>query len=165
MIPLLASFIGVISAVSGNIGLITSAGTIRALNSGHMPPLGRNDWPWDLLKNKEFVKSNFAAVLMALYTAFLVGAVGAILGVVYPDSLGEANLAVFALVLALCQFLAGCMAGLIGNTIPLYFHRDDVDPCTVAGPGETALQDSVGTVLLFVLGAGLLSVHSAASAA
>jgi len=160
VVPLLSSFIAVISAVSGNIGLICSASTIRALQAGFITPLSRNDWPWDLLRNKEFVKSNVAAVFMAIYTAVLVGCVGAILGVVFKDALGGASLPVFAFVLVLCQFLAGCMAGLIGNTIPLYFHRDGVDPCTVAGPGETALQDSVGTVLLFALGGTLLAATS-----
>merc|ERR1719487_1342172 len=69
VIPLLTSFIGIISAVSGNIGLIASAATIRALQAGHMKPLGRNDWPWALLFNKEWVKSYLSTLVMALYTA------------------------------------------------------------------------------------------------
>ena len=122
---LLASFMPVISAVSGNVGLQAAAITVRAVDTKN--PGGHNLW-------KAVRKEAFTSILMALCCGLVLGTVGAIWAKHIP----------FGIVIGgalLCSMLT---AGIMGTIIPIFSKRFGFDPATTAGPFETAFQDIVG---------------------
>ena len=97
-----------------------------------------------------------SSAFMSAFTAGLTGLVAFTMAKVWPDKVGAVGAVSFAAVVAFAQMCSGLCAGLLGSTLPLYFAREGIDPATACGPGETALQDSIGTTLLFALARGLL---------
>ena len=93
---------------------------------------------------------------MAAITAVLTFSCGIALAYAYPSNVGDASPAVFAAVVGLSQLVSSVFAGFIGCSLPMYFSRDGIDPANCTGPGETAFQDSVGTLLLVFLSSALL---------
>lgn len=122
---LLASFMPVISAVSGNVGLQAAAIVVRGLDTGHVT-LGR----WRAQVSKELATT----LLMALVCGAVLGTVGAIWSGHPP----------FGLVIGVAMTCSMLTAGLMGTVIPMLSKRAGFDPATTAGPFETAFQDVVG---------------------
>lgn len=122
---LLTSFMPVISAISGNVGLQAGAITVRAVDSGasHKCSL------WSSL-GKEAV----TALLMALVCGVVLGVVGAVWSKHLP----------FGVVIGGALTCSMLTAGLMGTMIPMFSKRLGFDPATTAGPFETAFQDVVG---------------------
>lgn len=122
---LLASFMPVISAISGNVGLQAAAITVRAVDTrlpgGH--DLGK-------AVRKELLTSFF----MAVACAFILGIIGAFWAKHIP----------FGLVIGGALLCSMITAGTMGTIIPIFSKRLGFDPATTAGPFETALQDIVG---------------------
>lgn len=122
---LLASFMPVISAIAGNVGLQAAAITVRALDTGQMS-LRRS--------GAALVKESSVTLLMAIVCAVVLGGIGVIwsrhlmFGVVIAIALG-------------CSMLTAC---LMGTLIPMVSKRLGFDPATTAGPFETAFQDIIG---------------------
>ncbi len=129
---LLASFMPVISAVSGNVGLQAAAIVVRGLDTGHVS------------------LSNWAnAVRRELMTALTIALVaGLLLSVVAMVWSGQVP---FGLVVGASMTCAIVTAGLMGTLIPMLSKRAGFDPATTAGPFETAFQDVIGfTVFLWM---------------
>jgi magnesium transporter len=129
---LLASFMPVISAVSGNVGLQAAAIVVRGLDTGHVS-LG--NWA--------------SAVRRELQTALTIALVaGALLSVV---AIAWSRRVPFGLVVGASMTCAIVTAGLMGTVIPMLSKRAGFDPATTAGPFETAFQDVIGfTVFLWM---------------
>jgi magnesium transporter len=134
---LLASFMPVISAVSGKVGLQAAAIVVRGLDTGHVSLRA-----WGRHVSKELATS----FLMALACGLLLGAVGAAwsrrlsFGVVIGGAL-------------LCSMVT---AGFMGSIIPMLSKRLGFDPATTAGPFETVFQDVVGFAVFLWLASHLL---------
>lgn len=122
---LLASFMPVISAISGNVGLQAAAITVRAVDSGTSNR--KNLWP-------SLKKEGATALLMAIVCGFVLGIVGAIWSKHLP----------FGIVIGGALTCSMLTAGLMGTMIPMFSKRLGFDPATTAGPFETAFQDVVG---------------------
>jgi magnesium transporter len=122
---LLASFMPVISAVSGNVGLQAAAIVVRGLDTGHVR-LQR----WGAQLRKELA----TALLMAVTCGIVLGTVGAIWSRHWP----------FGVVIGGALICSMLTAGLMGTVIPMLSRRLGFDPATTAGPFETAFQDVVG---------------------
>lgn len=122
---LLASFMPVISAISGNVGLQAAAITVRAVDS--KAPGGHN-----LLKSVR--KELFTSLFMALVCGFVLGIVGAIWAKHIP----------FGLVIGGALLCSMITAGFMGTIIPIVSKRLGFDPATTAAPFETAFQDIIG---------------------
>lgn len=122
---LLASFMPVISAVSGNVGLQAAAIIVRGLDTGHVS------------------LSNWAnAVRRELMTALTIAAVaGGSLSVV---AMIWSQRIPFGLVVGASMTCAIVTAGLMGTVIPMLSKKAGFDPATTAGPFETAFQDVIG---------------------
>ncbi len=122
---LLASFMPVISAISGNVGLQAAAITVRAL---------------DITKSKRksltasLFKEAATALLMALACGLVLGTIGAIWSRHLP----------FGIVIGVALTCSMLTAGLMGTIIPVLSKRLGFDPATTAGPFETAFQDVIG---------------------
>jgi magnesium transporter len=136
---LLASFMPIISAISGNTGLQSAAIIIRGLSSGQVQLSG---WKH--------------AVARQMGTTFILGAACAlVLGTIAGI---WAKHFVFGLVVFLGMFMAVNIAGIVGTVVPLLSKRAGFDPALTAGPFETAFQDVVGISIFLSLASALLRV-------
>lgn len=122
---LLASFMPVVSAVSGNVGLQAAAITVRALDS---ETAIRKSIAGSIFK--EFSTS----LLMAMVCGVILGTIGAVWARRLP----------FGIVIGGALTCSMVTAGFMGTCIPVLSKRLGFDPATTAGPFETAFQDIVG---------------------
>jgi magnesium transporter len=129
---LLASFMPVISAVSGNVGLQAAAIVVRGLDTGHVSLEN-----WTNAVRREFL----AAVSIAL----VAGTALALIAVAWSRHLP------FGVVVGSAMVCAIVVASAMGTVIPMVSKRLGFDPATTAGPFETAFQDVIGfTVFLWL---------------
>ena len=129
---LLASFMPVISAVSGNVGLQAAAIVVRGLDTGHV---SLENWGHAVRRE----------LIAALSIAAVAGAVLAVVAIVWSRHLP------FGIVVGAAMTCAIVAAGLMGTIIPMLSKRLGFDPATTAGPFETAFQDVIGfTVFLWM---------------
>ena len=134
---LLASFMPIISAISGNTGLQSAAIIIRGLSAGLVQ---LSHWQH--------------AVLRQLISSMIIGgACGLVLGVI--GALWAGNW-VFGLVISLGMFIAVNVAGVVGTVVPMTSKRLGFDPALTAGPFETAFQDVIGISIFLSLATALL---------
>jgi magnesium transporter len=134
---LLASFMPVIQAISGNTGLQSVTMVVRGLATGHVQ-LQR--W-WEPLWRQVQTTSIIGAVCGAL-----IGAVGAVWH----------GTTVFGIVVGVSMFVSVNLSGLAGTGIPMLSKRLGFDPALTAGPFETALQDVIGVTIFLSLATALL---------
>ncbi len=134
---LLASFMPIISALSGNTGLQAAAVIVRGLATGHVQI---NRW-----------KDLIARQLQT--TIILGGACGIILG--FIGGVWHGTVA-FGVIVGMSMFLSINISGVIGSATPLLSKRLGFDPAITVGPFETAFQDVIGiTVFLSIATAAL----------
>jgi magnesium transporter len=133
---LLASFMPVIQAISGNTGLQSVTMVVRGLATGQVQ-LKR--W-WEPLRRQAQTSSILGAVC-----ALVVGTVGLLW-----------HSAVFALVVAVSMFISVNLSGMAGTVIPMLSKRMGFDPALTAGPFETAFQDVLGVTIFLSLATALL---------
>ena len=138
---LLASFMPVISAVSGNVGLQAAAITVRGLDTGQAG-FAR--------ASKSLLKEAATALLMACVCALFLG----IIGIVWSKDF------LFGAVIGGALACSMLTAGLMGTIIPLVSNKLGFDPAATAGPFETAFQDIIGFgVFLFLATILLRNMH------
>jgi magnesium transporter len=134
---LLASFMPIISAISGNTGLQSAAIIIRGLSTGHVQLA---HW------RHAVIRQLTTTMLLGGACAFVLGTIGAV---------WDHHLA-FGLTVFLGMFLAVNIAGVVGTIVPLLSKRAGFDPALTAGPFETAFQDVVGISIFLSLASVLL---------
>jgi magnesium transporter len=122
---LLASFMPVISAISGNVGLQSAAIVVRGLDTGHVTT---RNW------GRHVARELMSALLLALACGVVLGVIGAI----WSQHLG------FGLIIGGALICSMLTAGLMGSVIPVVSKRLGFDPAATAGPFETAFQDVIG---------------------
>ncbi len=135
---LLASFMPIISAISGNTGLQSAAIIIRGLSSGQVTLGG-----W-----------RHALGRQAATTLILGGVCALTLGVI--AGVWDQHW-IFGFVVFLGMFISVNIAGVIGTCIPLLSKRAGFDPALTAGPFETAFQDVIGISIFLSLASALLN--------
>src|SRR6266403_1879488 len=133
---LLASFMPVIQAISGNTGLQSVTVVVRGLATGQVQ-LSR--W-WEPLRRQAQTSSILGAVC-----ALVVGVVGWLW-----------HSPAFALVVAVSMFISVNLSGTAGTVIPMLSKRLGFDPALTAGPFETAFQDVLGVTIFLSLATLLL---------
>jgi magnesium transporter len=134
---LLASFMPVISAVSGNVGLQAAAIVVRGLDTGHV---SLQHWGGQVRKE---LASSF---MLSLACGLVLGLVG----VMWSQHAG------FGVVIGAAMTCSMLTAGLMGTVIPLLSKRLGFDPAATAGPFETAFQDVIGFAVFLWLASVLL---------
>ena len=139
---MMASFLPILSSMSGNMGLQASTTTLRALSTGH-------------------ASTDSASVLGILLKEFFASLVVASVSgcAVWLIAWSWADSFRFGIVTGLGIFLNSCVAGIMGSMGPLVFRSLKIDPALSAGPFETALQDLIGTSIYFALASWILSVN------
>jgi magnesium transporter len=134
---LLASFMPVIQAISGNTGLQSVTMVVRGLATGHVQ-LAR--W-WEPL-------------LRQMQTSSIIGAVcGVVVGIIGAVWHGTVT---FGFVVAFSMFVSVNLSGVAGTLIPMISKHFGFDPALTAGPFETALQDVAGVTIFLTLATALL---------
>jgi magnesium transporter len=134
---LLASFMPIISAISGNTGLQSAAIIVRAMSTGHVT-LDR--W-WHPISRQ-------------MQTTLIIGgACGLVIGVVGAVWQGVWQ---FGFVVGIAMFVSVNLSGLVGTTVPMISKRLGFDPALTAGPFETAFQDVVGISIFLSLATMML---------
>jgi magnesium transporter len=133
---LLASFMPVIQAISGNTGLQSVTMVVRGLATGQVQ-LAR--W-WEPLRRQIQTSSILGGVC-----GILVG----IIGLVWHSP-------AFGLVVAVSMFISVNLSGVAGTGIPMLSKRLGFDPALTAGPFETAFQDVLGITIFLSLATALL---------
>lgn len=135
---LLASFMPIISAISGNTGLQSAAIIVRGLATGHV---NLKQWWVPLLRQIQ------TTLIIGSVCAFVIGIVG---------SLWDGNW-VFGVVVGLSMFVSINISGIVGTSTPMISKRLGFDPALTAGPFETAFQDVVGIAIFLSIATSLLS--------
>jgi len=135
---LLASFMPVISAVSGNVGLQAAAIVVRGLDTGHVQA---SKWKRQLAKE---LRTSF---LMAIGSGLVLGTVGALWSRHLP----------FGLVIGGALTCSMMTAAFMGTVIPIASKRLGFDPAATAGPFETAFQDVIGFAVFLWLASLLVN--------
>jgi len=134
---LLASFMPIISAISGNTGLQSATIIVRGLSTGHVR---LSDWR--------------RALARQVTTTLILGAAcGAVLGLIAAVWSGKWA---FGMVVAIGMFVSVNIAGVVGTIVPLISKRLGYDPALTAGPFETAFQDVVGISIFLGLATSLM---------
>jgi len=133
---LLASFMPVIQAISGNTGLQSVTMVVRGLATGQVR-LSR--W-WEPLWRQIQTSAILGAVC-----AVVVGLIGLMW-----------HSAIFGLVVATSMFVSVNLSGCAGTAIPMLSKRMGFDPALTAGPFETAFQDVLGVTIFLSLATALL---------
>ncbi len=133
---LLASFMPVIQAISGNTGLQSVTMVVRGLATGHVQ-LTR--W-WEPLRRQIQTSSILGGVC---------GLVVGLIGYLWHSP-------AFGLVVAVSMFISVNLSGVAGTTIPMLSKRLGFDPALTAGPFETAFQDVLGVTIFLSLATALL---------
>jgi magnesium transporter len=135
---LLASFMPIISAISGNTGLQSAALIVRGLATGHVD-ISRW-WP---------------PVWRQLQTTMIIGGVcGAVIGTIGGLWHGGS---LFGVVVGVSMFISINVSGAIGTMTPLLSKRLGFDPAITAGPFETAFQDVLGITIFLTISTLLLN--------
>ena len=127
--PLLIAFMPVISAISGNIGLQSSAINARALALGLINP---SEWRGAISHELK------AGLILALVCGLLVGFVSA--NFPDPSHCQRSPDFFFGSAVGFSMFCSMLVASLNGAVAPLIFVRLGYDPTALAGPLETAFQ-------------------------
>jgi len=133
---LLASFMPVIQAISGNTGLQSVTMVVRGLATGQVRV---GQW-WEPLRRQVQTSSILGGIC-----ALTVGIVGWLW-----------HSAAFACVVALSMFISVNLSGFAGTTIPMLSKSLGFDPAITAGPFETAFQDVLGVTIFLSLATALL---------
>ncbi len=137
---LLAAFMPIISAISGNTGLQSAAIVVRGLDTGNMM---LNRW-WEPLNRQ-------------IRTTLIIGtAIGIAVGFM-GYLLSDENKMRFGLSVAVSMFISINIAGVIGTISPMISKRLGFDPALTSGPFETAFQDVIGITVFLTVSTYLLS--------
>lgn len=134
---LLAAFMPIISALSGNTGLQSAAMVVRGIATGHVD-----------------VKRWWNPVGRQLQTTMIIGTVcAALLGIVGGFWHGRPA---FGFVVGMSMFLSINISGFVGTVTPMISKSLGFDPAITAGPFETAFQDIVGITIFLSIATLLL---------
>lgn len=134
---LLAAFMPIISALSGNTGLQSAAIIVRGLATGHVQ---LSQW--------------WRPVVRQLQTTLIIGSIcGSVLGVIGGFWMGNP---VFGFVVGLSMLISINISGFIGTVSPMLSKRLGFDPAITAGPFETAFQDVIGITIFLSIATMLL---------
>lgn len=136
---MLAAFIPVITAMSGNSGLQSSMVAVRSM------ALGISD-------DRNIGRMLLRQIPIALSVALVCGVVAFGAGAILLDEAG------YGLIVGLGMFGAILSGTLVGSLIPVVFRRVGLDEALASGPFVTTMNDVVSLLIYFAIAAALLGV-------
>ncbi len=145
-LPLLAAYITLLAASSGNVGTQSAGILIRAVST---PEFDRKRMY--RIFGMEVAVGIGLALTLAVVAALLVLVRGA-----DPQSLGGTSLPVVAAILGSAMFAALITSNTLGAAIPLIMRALKVDPAVTAGPFITTAADIFTVLIYFNIAAALI---------
>ncbi len=136
----LASFIPLVGATGGNVGIQSSSLVVQTLASKSV----FDDTPW-----QRFIKG----LLIALVNGLVVGVF--VFGVVYFIYGFDA---IFGVTVGLALFCVVLLASFMGTVTPLALNRFGVNPAIASGPFITTANDLIGLAVYFLVAMMLLEL-------
>jgi magnesium transporter len=133
---LLASFMPVIQAISGNTGLQSVTMVVRGLATGQV----HLDRWWEPLR-----RQIQTSIILGGVCGLVVGGIGLIW-----------HSPAFGLIVAVSMFISVNISSVAGTMFPMISKRLGFDPALTAGPFETAFQDVLGIAIFLSLATALL---------
>jgi magnesium transporter len=138
---LLASFMPIISAIAGNVGLQSATIVVRGLSTGLHSP-------------KQWTAPLFRELKVDIIIGLTLGGVLAVIAAIWSSKVG------FGLVVGISLMASMLTAGFMGTVIPLVSKHFGFDPAVTAGPFETAFQDVIGFAVFLGLATALMPLLS-----
>lgn len=138
-IILLAAFMPIISAISGNTGLQSAAIMVRGIDTGNVT---LSKWYVPLFRQ---MKTN---LIIGSVVALIVGLLGYIIS--------DTNELRFGASVSISMFVSINIAGIIGTISPMLSKKLGFDPALTSGPFETAFQDVIGIFIFLSVSTILL---------
>jgi Mg/Co/Ni transporter MgtE len=135
----MTSFLPVLSSIAGNVGLQSSAATLRGISTGYVQ-----------LTRSSILKWILREMVATTTIGFISGTMLGLIAFIWKRRMG------LSLVTGISVFCGTASAGLLGSIGPFLFRSLGVDPALLAGPFETAIQDLIGTGVYLSLGAAFL---------
>lgn len=129
--PEIVTFMPVISAVSGNVGLQSSSIITRGISLKYV---SSNSWSKSVLSELK------TAFILASMCSVLVGFIAWICF----------HQIVYVFIISIAQFLSIISSSISGSLAPVIGKTLGFDPAAFAGPMETAMQDIVGTGIFLI---------------
>lgn len=130
---IMASFIPIILAMAGNVGVQASAIIVQAIASNSLD-----------------VQSTGKKLLKEFVVALINGAICSVILFIYVTILEQdINLAITLSVALVSVFI---YAGIFGTLVPLVLNRYKIDPALATGPFITTMNDVFGLLLYFLIG-------------
>ena len=130
----LASFIPIVMAMAGNVGIQSSAIAVQGLASGEV---------WSSNVMQRLGKELAVGLLNGIVLAVVLAAAVVLLPFTAP------NVASLALTAGLSLLVVILIAAALGTTIPLLLHRLGIDPAIATGPFITTSNDIIGLSVFF----------------
>jgi len=137
---LLAAFMPIISAISGNTGLQTASIVVRAMDTGYIT---LNNW--------------FSSVKRQLITTLIIGFVVGSLVTIIGLLISNENRIAFGLTVGLSMFVSINVSGMLGTVFPLISKKVGFDPAITSGPFATAFHDVVGISIFLSIATYMLA--------
>ena len=137
--PLLVSFIPMLTDTGGNVGSQSSTLMIRGMTLGE-------------IKLSDF----FKVVVKESATSILIGAVLGVFSFIRVMIFDKDIIA--AAILALAMFVTVVMAAVIGGILPLIAQKLKIDPALMAAPLITTLVDAAALGIYFAIATGLMAL-------
>lgn len=134
---LLASFMPIISAISGNTGLQSASIMVRGIATGSV-------------NIKEWREPLFRQLKTTLIIGFVCGLVIGIIATIWDNNI------IFGFVVGISMFISINTSGLVGTSMPIISKKLGFDPAITSGPFETAFQDVVGITIFLSIATTLL---------
>lgn len=139
-IILLAAFMPLISAISGNTGLQSAAIVVRGIDTGNIN-----------------IKKWWEPLIRQFKTNLLIGAAVSIVVGIIAFVISDFEKLRFGFSVAFSMFISINIAGLIGTMSPMISKRLGFDPAITSGPFETAFQDVIGISIFLTVATFLLT--------
>ncbi|SNR93628.1 magnesium transporter [Belliella buryatensis] len=136
----LASFIPLVAATGGNVGIQSSSLVVQTLASKSV----FDDTPW-----QRFVKGLLIALLNGVVLGFFVFAV---VKFIYGFD------AIFGFTIGLAMFCVVLLASFMGTVTPLVLNRFGINPAIASGPFITTANDLIGLAVYFGVAMMLLKL-------
>lgn len=136
---MLAAFIPVITAMSGNSGLQSSMVAVRSMALG-------------LMDDRQIGRLLLRQVPIALAVAVVCGLVAFVGGALL---VGESG---YGLIVGLGMFCAIVSGSLVGSLVPIVFRRIGLDEALASGPFVTTMNDALSLLIYFAIATTLLRV-------
>lgn len=146
-LPLLAAYITLLAASSGNVGTQSAGILIRAVSTPDIEPKRR----WRI-----FALEVAVGVGLALTLAGAAAALVLLRGAEAPSLAGH-EVHEVALILGLAMFAAIMTSNTLGALIPLVMKKLKVDPAVAAGPFITTAADIVTVLIYFNIAAAMIA--------